>query len=96
MPAAEKEVVSSCPPGTKLPVPVRSQASSVIGRDASVDSEIRVIDSPTWGEVGNQVKEAKGAGCAIGDGGGGEVTVKLLGGLSPTLPASSSWTARSV
>src|SRR5947209_7392556 len=96
LPAAENVVLVAGPPATNAPVPARSQAKAVIGLPLSVELETNETVWPTRGLEGNQVNDAAGAARAAAGAGAGPTTTKVLVALTPTLPAESDCSARTV
>jgi hypothetical protein len=99
LPAEEKVVLIAGPPAANAPVPAGSQAKAVMGLALSVELETNETGSPTLGMEGNQVNDAAGGadGRAADDDGDDEpATTNVLVALTPTLPARSGCTARTV
>jgi hypothetical protein len=96
LPAEEKVVLIVGPPAANAPVPARSQAKAVMGLALSVELETSETVWPTRGLEGNHVNEAAGGAgeeCAADE---GPVTTNVLVALTPTFPAESDCSARTV
>jgi hypothetical protein len=96
LPAEENIVLVVGPPDANAPVPAGSQAKAVMGLALSVELEISDTAWPTRGLAGNHVNDAAGGAgdeCAADE---GPVTTNVLVALTPTLPAASGCTARTV
>jgi hypothetical protein len=101
LPAEEKVVLIAGPPAANAPVPARSQAKAVMGLALSVELETNETAWPKLGMAGNQVNDAAGGadGRAADDDDGDDdepTTTNVLVALTPTLPARSGCTARTV
>jgi hypothetical protein len=96
LPGEEKIVLIVGPPAAKAPAPAGSQAKPVMGLVLSVEVEINETAWPTRGLGGNHVNDAAGGAgdeCAADE---GPVTTNVLVPLTPTLPAASDCSARTV
>ena len=87
-PGVTNDVLSTGPTAVNGPLPRGSQAEATIGLETPAEFDASEMVWPTYGFAGTHVNDATG--------GAGPVTVKVLAGLTPTLPAWSDCSARTL